>query len=104
MKLIPHGLLCGTEYAITANSRYGFYKIDVKNLHISAICSRSCIAFENKVSTFFLFLHEKLCCGYALEVPWIGASYKYLQHMFSWRNKKIINTLWLKKSSATQNS
>ena len=44
-----------------------------------------------------LFLHENICCGYSLEVPWQGASDEYPQHMFSWRNKKNISTFWLKK-------
>ena len=45
---------------------------------------------------FFLFLHKSICCGYSLEVPQWGTSNEYLQHMFSWRNKKNINTFWLK--------
>ena len=31
-----------------------------------------------------------MCCGYSLEAPHWGASNKYPQHMFSWRNKKNI--------------
>ena len=46
----------------------------------------------------FLFLHENICCGYSLEAPLRGASYEYPQHMFSWRNKKNINTFQLKKA------
>ena len=34
-----------------------------------------------------------------LETPCRGASNEYPQHMFSWRNKKNINTFWLKKAS-----
>ena len=48
---------------------------------------------------FFLFLHENICCGYSLEVPHRGTSNEYPQHMFSWRNKKNINTFGIKKES-----
>ena len=49
-------------------------------------------------------LHENICCWYSLEnicwysleAPHWGASNDY-QHMFSWRNKKIITIFWLKK-------
>ena len=63
------------------------------------------------VNIFFLFLNENICCGYSLEVPWkhmlcyslevpwLGSSNEYPQHMFSWRNKKNINTFGLKKAS-----
>ena len=37
-------------------------------------------------------------CGYSLEVHPRGASNEYPQHMFSWRNKKNINTFGLKKA------
>ena len=37
------------------------------------------------------------CFWYSLEVPRRGASNEYPQHMFSLRNKKIINTFWRKK-------
>ena len=50
------------------------------------------------VNIFFLFLHENICCGYALEAPHRGASNAYPQHMFLWRNKKNINTFGLKKA------
>ena len=46
----------------------------------------------------FLFLHEIVCCGYSLEAPWHGASYKYPQHIFSCRNKKTTHTLWCNKT------
>ena len=45
----------------------------------------------------FLFLDENICCGYSVEVPQRGASNEYPQHMFSSRNKKNIDTFWLKK-------
>ena len=45
----------------------------------------------------FLFLHENICCGYSLEVPRRGTSNEYPQHMFSWRNKKNMNTFGLKE-------
>ena len=46
----------------------------------------------------FLFLDENICCEYSLEVPWRGASNEYPQCMFSSRNKKNIDTFWLKKA------
>ena len=30
--------------------------------------------------------------GYSTEASWLGTSNDYQQHMFSWRNKKSINT------------
>ena len=39
---------------------------------------------------------------YSLEVPQWGASNEYLQHMFSSRNKKNIDTFWLKKSALSR--
>ena len=48
--------------------------------------------FIQKVSIFFLFLDENICCGKSLEAPQ-GASNEYPQHMFSSRNKKNINLL-----------
>ena len=46
--------------------------------------------FNPKVLIFFLFLHENISCGYPSEATRRGASNEYLQHMFSWRNKKNI--------------
>ena len=45
----------------------------------------------------FLFLYKNICCGYSLEAPHQGASNEYPQHMFLSRNKKTIETFWLKK-------
>ena len=45
----------------------------------------------------FLFLHRNICCGYSLEAPHLGTSNKCLQFMFSWRNRKNINTFWRAK-------
>ena len=47
----------------------------------------------------FLFLDENVCCGYSLEAPWRGASNEYPQHMFSLKNKKNIDTFWLKTNN-----
>ena len=44
----------------------------------------------------FLFLNKNICCGYSLEAPQWGASNEYPQHMFLLRNKKNIDTFWLK--------
>ena len=46
----------------------------------------------------FLFLDKYICCGYSLEAPRGGASNEYPQHMYSSRNKKNIDTFWLKKA------
>ena len=44
----------------------------------------------------FSYFFMKTCFGYSLEAPQRGASNEYPQHMFSWRNKKNINTFGLK--------
>ena len=42
--------------------------------------------------------HKNICYGYSLEAPHRGTSNEYPQHIFSWRNKKNINTFGLKKA------
>ena len=49
----------------------------------------------HKIWLLFLFLHENLCCGNSLEVPQWGTN-KY-PNIFSWRDKKNINTFQMKK-------
>ena len=44
----------------------------------------------------FQFLDENICFEYSLEAPHRGSSNEYL--MFSSRNKKTIDTVWLKKA------
>ena len=39
-----------------------------------------------------------MLCEHSLEAPQRGISDEYPQHMFSWRNKKTINTSGLKKN------
>ena len=46
----------------------------------------------------FLISPQKHMLWYSLEAPRRGASNEYPQHMFSWRNKKNINTFGLKKA------
>ena len=46
------------------------------------------IFFHQKVSIFFLFLDENICCGYSLEVPRQVTPNEYPQNMFSSSNKK----------------
>ena len=41
---------------------------------------------------YFPYFTTNICCGYSLEVPHRGASNEYPQHIFSWRNKKNIDT------------
>ena len=50
-----------------------------------------------QINIFLLFLYKNVCCGYLLEAPRRGASNEYPQHMFSWRNKKTVNTFGSKK-------
>ena len=47
----------------------------------------------------FSYFPTKTCYGYSLEVLRQGTSSEYRQHMFSWRNKKNIDTFGLKKAS-----
>ena len=47
----------------------------------------------------FLVFVRKRMLWYSLEAPHQGASKEYPQHMFSCRNKKNIDTFWMKKSS-----
>ena len=59
------------------------------------------ICFRGQIRKISLFVHENICCGYSLEAPRRGTSNEYPQHMFSWTNKKNINTFGLKKSTLT---
>ena len=54
---------------------------------------------KRRPATGFKHFHENICCGYSLEVPQRSTANEYPQHMFSWRNEKNINTLWLKKKN-----
>ena len=45
--------------------------------------------FNQKVSLFFLFLDENICCGCSLEAPRRGASNEYPQHVFVKKKKTI---------------
>ena len=49
-----------------------------------------------------LFLDKNICCGYSLEVPQWGTSNEYPQHMFSSRDKKNIDTFWLKQNTLSR--
>ena len=49
--------------------------------------------FNQKVLIFLLFFFScifNICCWYSLEVPCLGTSNEYQQHMFMWRNKNNI--------------
>ena len=72
-----------------------FYMFQVL-LHSAVHSNRQGAFFIRKMLIFFLFLHEKICCGYSLEGPRRGASNECPQHMFSWRNKK--NIMWIPPS------
>ena len=44
-------------------------------------------------------MYKNICCGFSLEAPHQGTSNEYPQHMFSWKNKKNIDTFGLKNSA-----
>ena len=48
---------------------------------------------------FFLYRHEKICCGYSLEAPQRGASNEYPQHMFLWKTREKYPRIIIKYSS-----
>ena len=50
----------------------------------------------------FLISQQKHMLWYSLEAPYWGASNEYPQHIFLSRNKKNIDTFWLKKSTTTK--
>ena len=50
----------------------------------------------------FLISPRKHMLWYSLEASHQGTSNEYPQHMFSWSNKKNINTFGLKKSALTR--
>ena len=55
-----------------------------------------------QANSFLISGHKHILwvyCGYSLEVPRRGASNEFPQHMFLSRNKKNIDTFWLKKVS-----
>ena len=47
------------------------------------------VFFNPKVLTFFLFLHENICCGYSLEAPHRGISNEYHNICFRGEIRKI---------------
>ena len=51
----------------------------------------------------FAYFHKNVCCGCSLEASQQGASNEYSQHMFSWKTKKNINSVWLKMSVILEN-
>ena len=63
-----------------------------KGIQIFRTLMVTCLYYisSSKTIFFFLFLNEKICCGYSLEAPYDGTCKEYPQHMFSWRNKKNI--------------
>ena len=48
-------------------------------VYMSYLLIRCCFFFNPNVLIFFLFFHEKVCCGYSLEAPQWGASNEYPQ-------------------------
>ena len=49
--------------------------------------------FQSKSVDIFLNAPRKHILSYSLEVPHRGTSNEYPQHVFLWRNKKIINLI-----------
>ena len=47
--------------------------------------------FNQKLLIFFLFLNENICCGYSLEVPWLGSSNEYHSICFCQEIRKIFS-------------
>ena len=60
------------------------------NPDIVTVTNRALFFFSPKVLIFFLFLHEKICCGYSLEVPQRGASNEYHNICFRGEIRKIL--------------
>ena len=50
-----------------------------------------------RLRTLFVHWVRIRCCGHSLEMPRRGASNANPQHMFSWRNKKYVDTFGWKK-------
>ena len=59
------------------------FHIEIRRKIIINIALDKVLFLNQKVSIFFLFLNENICCGYSLEAPRRGASNEYPQHMFS---------------------
>ena len=70
----------------TEKLRY-FYCFSTKNCYIAL---DKALFFHQKMSIFFLFLNENICCGYSLQGPHRGTSNEYPQHTFLGSNKKTI--------------
>ena len=49
-----------------------------------------CVIAPKIVDIFFSNFSQKTCFRYSLEVRRLDTSKEYTQHMFSWRNKKVI--------------
>ena len=51
------------------------------------------LIWQYSKDNFLQFSIKNICCGYSLELPPQGDSNEYPQHMFLWRNMKIIPKL-----------
>ena len=72
----------------------------MKQLVLSLVCVQSIGLDKGGYPVnIFLISPRKHMLWYSLEAPRRGASNEYPQHIFSWRNKKNINTFGLKKSA-----
>ena len=49
-----------------------------------------------QINIIFLFLHEHICFGYALDAPRQGTSNEDPNHIFKWRNKKKMPILFVR--------
>ena len=70
------------------------------NWHVFTLTPERSIGLDKGVYpvNIFLISPQKHVLWYTLEAPHQGASKKYSQHMFLWRNEKNINTFGLKKA------
>ena len=57
---------------------YFSYAVGLLVAHLTIALDKA-LFFNQKVSIFFLFLNENICCGYSLEAPQRGASNEYPQ-------------------------
>ena len=71
---------------IMHRNRQGFFHLKNADIRKGAFFIRKMLLI------YFLFLHKNIW-WYSLEVPWLGASNEYPQHIFSWRNKT--NIMWI---------
>ena len=93
LQFLPIKIIESRLYVFTRNYTLNFYLHYILHTNLLNMQAYSC-SLQGKTH----LLHENICCGYSLETPRWGASNEYPQHMFSWRNKKDISILRMKKA------